>query len=112
MKINHRPRPIRVAGFTLVIMALLLIPARSHLAQTTEPQKPTPGEVQLLKERLLQLEQTVELLKAQITSMDDAHKKTDVATGEKVAASATISAAPPETAAKPQDDEKQGREHL
>ncbi|MCM3873110.1 MAG: porin [Pyrinomonadaceae bacterium] len=108
MKTNHRLRPVRVAGFTLVVMALLLIPARSHMAQTTEPQNLTPGEVQQLKQRLLQLEQTVEELKAQITSKDDSQKKLDVATGEKVGAPATIAATPTDAPAKPQDDEKKG----
>ena len=78
MKNNSRPRPKRVAGFILVVLALLLIPARSLVAQSQEPQKPTP-EAEQLKERLLQLEQTVQQLKAQITSMQDAQKKHEVA---------------------------------
>jgi hypothetical protein len=84
-------------------MAFLFIPASSSLAQSQEPQKPTPPtpEVQQLKERLLQLEQTVEQLKAQIASVEDSQKKADVPTAEKVSAPAAM----PADAAKPQDNE-------
>ena len=70
MKTNYRSKPASVAGITLLVMAFLLIPAHSLLAQAQEPQKPAPAtpEVQQLKERLMQLEQTVEQLKAQLQS--------------------------------------------
>lgn len=105
MKTNHRPRPVRVAAFTLMSMTLLLLPARALVAQSQEPQKPTP-EVQELKQRLQQLEQTVEQLKAQITSMDGSPKKPDV---KFVETGATLPPAPaPATPAGPQDDQKKG----
>jgi hypothetical protein len=87
--------------------ATLLLPARSLVAQTPEPQKPNP-EVQQLRERLLQLEQTVELLKTQITSLEAPQKK-DVATGERISASATaavpVTVTIPAAAPKPQGGE-------
>ena len=61
---NQRPKPVIVVGFNLIITTLLLLSPLSLPAQAQEPQKPTP-EVQQLKDRLLQLEQTVEELKAQ-----------------------------------------------
>ncbi len=53
-------------------------------AQSQEPQKPA-SEVEQLKDRLKQLEQTVEALKAQIIAIDS-QKKTDSALGERVGA--------------------------
>ena len=103
MKTDHRLTPVRLAELTLAVMALLLIPTRSLVAQSQEPQKPTP-EVQQLKERLLQLEKTVEELKAQINSVEDSQKKPGAATGEKVAAPAAVAA----TAAIPPPDDKKG----
>ena len=38
MKISHQPEPLRIAGFVLVVAALLLIPVRSPVAQSQEPQ--------------------------------------------------------------------------
>src|SRR5437762_3317176 len=101
MMTNYRSKPARVAGLTLIVMAFLLIPAHS-LAQPQQPQKPSPPtpEVQQLKDRLMQLEQTVEQLKAQIESVEDSKKKADVPTAEKVAASVTE--------AKPQTDDQKG----
>ena len=101
MEMNKQLSRTRVVGFLLVVTALLLIQARPPVAQSQEPQKPTP-EVQQLKERLQQLEQTVEQLKAQLSSVEDSQKKTDLASGEKVAAPAEM----PATTAKPQDDDK------
>ena len=103
MNTNHRPRPARVVGYTLMSFASLLLAAGSLAAQSQEPQKPAP-EAQQLKERLLQLEQTVEQLKAQINSMEESQKKPDAASGEKVAASASV----PATTAEPQSDPKKG----
>src|SRR5947207_507777 len=106
MKTNYRSKPASVAGITLLVMAFLLIPAHSLLAQAQEPQKPAPAtaEVQQLKERLMQLEQTVEQLKAQLESVEDSQKKPEIATGETVAVSATV----PATTAEPQGDAKKG----
>ena len=41
MKISHRPEPVTSAGLILAVMALILIPARSLVAQSAAPQKPT-----------------------------------------------------------------------
>jgi hypothetical protein len=66
-KSNWHKRP----GLALALVALVLVQGRSSLAQTKEPQaQAPPTEVQQLKERLLQLEQTVKDLKDQITSME------------------------------------------
>src|SRR5881392_1290160 len=88
MKDSHRLRPSKFAALVLIAIASLLIPSSPVVGQAQEPQKPA-SEVQQLKERLQQLEQTVEQLKAQIVSMAEAEKKTDTATGEKVASSVT-----------------------
>jgi hypothetical protein len=88
---NQRPKPVIVVGFNLIITTLLLLSPLSLPAQAQEPQKPTP-EVQQLKDRLLQLEQTVEELKAQINSMEVA-KKPGAATGELISAPATAATA-------------------
>src|SRR6266850_3938822 len=99
MMTNYRSKPARVAGLTLIAMAFLFFQASSSLAKYQEPQKPTPPtpEVQQLKERLLQLEQTVQQLKTQLASVEDSQKKAEVPTAEKVAM--------PAEAAKPQDNE-------
>jgi len=116
MKTSHRSRPSKLTAFTLIAIASLLIPSRPVVGQAQEPQKPA-SDVQQLKDRLQQLEQTVEQLKAQIVSMAEAEKKTDKATGEKVAAPVTKAsdtasvAAPavaPAGATKPADDDKKG----
>ena len=87
MKISHRPEPVTSAGLILAVMALILVPAHSLVAQSAGPQKPT-SEVQQLLDRLQQLEQTVEGLKAQLKAIEEAKKtSTGEATGEKVAAS-------------------------
>ncbi|HKE55132.1 MAG TPA: DcaP family trimeric outer membrane transporter [Pyrinomonadaceae bacterium] len=54
---------------TLTIVILVLVQGRAAVAQTPSPQ-PSPTEVQQLKERLQQLEQTVKDLKTQITAME------------------------------------------
>ena len=79
----------------LAIAALMpvLVVAPASLAQSQEPQKPTP-EVQQLKERLGQLEQTVEALKAQLKAVEDSQKTapTGTATGDRIAAPANSTA--------------------
>lgn len=71
------------------LMPLLLAPPAS-LAQSPEPQKPAP-EVQQLKERLGQLEQVVEDLKAQLKAVENSQKTagTGTATGDRIAAPAS-----------------------
>ena len=101
MKIDHQSKVGSVAGLTVAILVLLLIPSRSLIAQSQQPAQPAP-EVQQLKDRLIQLEQTVEQLKAQIEFLEDSQKKTDTATAEKIAAPATV--AP--TTTKPQEEDK------
>src|ERR1044072_9381613 len=56
-----------------VIAALLLFASTSALAQTQEPAKPT-SEVDQLKQRLQQLEQTVTELKGQIEAIETKKK--------------------------------------
>jgi hypothetical protein len=56
------------AGFALAVAALLLIPNSSAFSQTQEPTPAT--EVEQLKKRLQQLEQTVTELKGQIDSIE------------------------------------------
>src|SRR5215204_1606056 len=108
MKANDLLTKLRLALISLIGIVLLLVPARSSVAQSPDPQKPT-SEVQLLKERLLQLEQTVEQLKSQISTVEDTQKKTStvetgVATGERIAAA--MSSAP--AAPKAQDNGSRG----
>ena len=98
---------MRFAKFAGVIVALLLLVGlngRLVISQTQEPKK-QPTEVELLKERLQQLEQTVQELKSQINAVEASKKETPMtAVGENVSATADV--AP--TAAKPQDDAKKG----
>lgn len=77
-------RTTRLAGFSLLIIGFLLIWPPAQSAQTQEPQKPS-SEVQQLKERLQQLEQTVVELKTKLESIEAAKKTPDVAIGEKTA---------------------------
>ena len=77
----------------------------------TRAQQPQPEsvEVQQLKDRLKQLEQTVEELKTQLLAIESSRKDNQSATGEKAAA--VVSAAPVDAAAsvpKPKPDEPQG----
>jgi len=99
-------------------LALLLTASAAQpvRAQTQDAKEQTP-EVQQLKDRLRQLEQTVEELKGQINSVENAQKKSDaatgaatgVATGEAIAASSAPAADGGATPGKPpQDDNKNG----
>jgi DcaP outer membrane protein len=113
MSTRHRPQAARIASITVVLMTLLVTPGAALVAQSQEPQKATP-EVQQLKQRLLELEQTVEQLKAQIGTIEDSRKRSGAAIGERVAAPATTTtpsttpSTTPAAEAKPQDDEKKG----
>jgi hypothetical protein len=90
------------AGFALVVATLLLFPSSSAFSQTQESTPQTP-EVEQLKKRLQQLEQTVGELKGQIDAIE-AKKKSAPAIVE---ATYTEPAKPAETpstdTAKPQD---------
>jgi len=83
MKIDQPSKAASVAGFTLIVTVLLLIPARSLVAQSQAPQKPAPDVQQLKKSDCCTRKQTVEQLKAQIESVEDSQKKSDVVTFSK-----------------------------
>src|SRR5678816_1183512 len=90
-------------GFIFVVAALLLFTS-SALAQTQETAKPA-SEVDQLKQRLQQLEQTVTELKGQIDAIET--KKKDAAPAIVDAKYSETTAPPAETTpaepAKPQD---------
>ena len=98
MKMNSRSGWRGFAGFTLSLVALLLLQSSSMFAQTSEPAKQTT-EVDQLKQRLQQLEQTVMELKSQITAIEETKKKTPPPAI--VEATYSESPAPAETAAVP-----------
>src|SRR6476660_7873844 len=79
-----RSNKLLVLGTAALMLTLLAPPA--SLAQSQEPQKPTT-EVQQLKERLGQLEQTVEELKAALKAVEGSQKAagTATATGDRIA---------------------------
>src|SRR6476619_7297479 len=68
---------LKVFRFVLIIAALSAFGAHRLSAQTTEPQKDS-SEVQQLKERLKQLEETVQDLKGQITNIEATQKTASV----------------------------------
>jgi hypothetical protein len=74
MRTNSRSGWRTLADLTLALIALCLVQSGTALAQTQDPAKPTP-EVQQLKERLQQLEQTVLELKGQINAIEEAKKQ-------------------------------------
>ncbi len=85
------------------LIVIILSVSWLSMAQTPEPQKPAP-EVQQLKDRVTQLEQTVEELKAQLKAVANSQQKSDVATGEKAAETvkpATVASVPVATGAEP-----------
>jgi hypothetical protein len=111
MKLNHQSKVARLGLAGFLVMMLATTGLRSANAQSQEPQKPTP-EVQQLKDRVNQLEQTVEELKAELKSVIDGQKSaaatgerasapaTANVTAEKVAAPVTAATAPADTTAK------------
>src|SRR3954447_26291690 len=113
MRTQDQLRLARILTLSLVIVALFLMSAHAALAQSEETSKTNP-EVQQLKQRLLQLEQTVQQLKAQIDSAEETQKKTGTASGEKISAPASTSAATIKpastspTTGTPQDDTSKG----
>jgi DcaP outer membrane protein len=92
---------IRVARATLAAVVLLGSAQQSIHAQSPEAQPPQAPEVQQLKERVKQLEQTVEELKGQINAIGETRTPPDVAEGETVAAPATTIATAEKPATKP-----------
>src|SRR4051794_5182119 len=145
MKTTHRIRWPRVAGFTLMIFALMGVPLHPIVAQTQEGQKGTiqestkgtiqegkkgtidaakavdqgapqrqaaPAassemEIEQLKKRLNQLEQTAEQLKQQLATLEQTRVTSGAAVGEAV----SVPDAVPEIAAKTKADTKaQGKE--
>src|SRR6185503_16090078 len=69
MKMDRKSKRQRIPSLVLALVAVVSVHDLSILAQTKEPQA-QPTEVQQLKDRLQQLEQTVKDLKAPITSME------------------------------------------
>ena len=96
------------AGFALVLATLLFFPTSFAFSQTQEPATPTT-EVEQLKKRLQQLEQTVVELKGQIDSIETKKKTPAPAIVE---ATYSDPATPTETAStapsKPQDNNAKG----
>jgi DcaP outer membrane protein len=71
MRLSHWRESV---GFTVALAALLFFQSGSTFAQTPEATKPT-SEVEQLKQRLQQLEQTVVELKGQITAIEETKKQ-------------------------------------
>src|SRR5581483_8209718 len=91
------------AGFVLVLATVLLGSGRPAFSQTPEPTTPTP-EVEQLKKRLQQLEQTVGELKGQINAIEA--KKTSSTPIVEATYSEPAADAAPAAAAKQQDSNK------
>jgi hypothetical protein len=103
MTTTHLNRWKRIAWFSLVAVSLLGTSRHSILAQSAEPQKQTP-EVQQLKERLQQLEQTVKELKGQINAMEETQKSPAPRIVQAdYSPAAPAAPTPADTASKPQD---------
>jgi DcaP outer membrane protein len=105
---NNRLSWSAYAGFTLGLAVLLFFPSSATFSQTQEPTPQTP-EVEQLKKRLQQLEQTVGELKGQIEAIE-ANKKSS--TPAIVEATYNEPVTPAETAstepAKPQNNNGKG----
>lgn len=99
MRINRRSGWTRFAGFALALAVLFVGQSGSTLAQTQEGEKQN-SEVEQLKQRLQQLEQTVLELKGQINSIEETKKKSPIPAVVDATYSETAASAP---AAKPQD---------
>src|SRR4029079_2887252 len=97
----------KATGFIFVVAALLLFASSSALAQTPEPAKPT-SEVDQLKQRLQQLEQTVVELKGQIDAIETKKKSSGPAIVEATYSPepATPAESPSTEPVKPQDNAK------
>ena len=96
------------AGFALVLAVLLFSSSNSTFSQTQES-TPQPPEVEQLKKRLLQLEQTVGELKGQIEAIEAKKKSAAPVIVEATYSEPATPADPPSTnPAKPQDDNSKG----
>jgi DcaP outer membrane protein len=93
-----------IANLCLASIALCLFQGRAALAQTQEPTKPTP-EVQQLKDRLQQLEQTVLELKGQINAIEETKKQAPAPTIIEATYSGPAAAEPAAPPAKPQNSQ-------
>src|ERR1700716_3099494 len=106
MKTNGRSGWRGLGGFALSLVALLLLQSSYMFAQTPQTAKQTT-DVDQLKQRLQQLEQTVMELKGQLAAIEETKKTPPAAI---VQATYSESPAPAETAAvpnaKPPDDAK------
>ncbi len=110
MKIDHHWIRSLIRHSLITIVGVFYATVCTTAAQAQQQTPPTP-EVQELKDRLKQLEQTVEELKSQIGVIEESKKKADqTASGEKIGAPATATTEPSGTTApaKPQDDSKSG----
>ena len=87
MRTSYSLTTARLVLTGLFALAVTAIPFQAAVAQTADSQKPST-EVQQLKERVTQLEQTVDELKTLLKTAVESQKKPDAATGEKVAATA------------------------
>jgi hypothetical protein len=81
MKSNRQTKWIKGTGATFMIIALLAIASQSSAAQGQEVQKATPN-LQELREKLLQLEQTMRELKEQINAAEQSQKTSDAPINE------------------------------
>ena len=104
MKTISRSGWKRFADLSLAL-ALLFLFQNPALAQTQQATKPT-GEVDELKQRLQQLEQTVEDLKKQISAMEAQKDPAAKIVEASYPSTTTPASADTETAPKPQDDKK------
>ena len=93
---------------TLLAVTALAFALNCADATRAQAQGSAP-EVQQLKDRLKQLEQTVEQLKAQLLAIEAARNSPQTATGEKAAATvAAVPSSPDLTAPNPKPDEPKG----
>ncbi|HSE18667.1 MAG TPA: DcaP family trimeric outer membrane transporter [Pyrinomonadaceae bacterium] len=104
MRMNNPLNWRTYAGFVSLLAALMLFPGSAAFSQTTEPATQTP-EVEQLKKRLQQLEQTVVELKGQIDAIE-AKKNATPAIVEAKYSEPTTPAETPPAEAKPQDNGK------
>jgi hypothetical protein len=79
MNSNHRTKWIGVASVTLMLIALLVAGSLSAKAQSQDAQK-APPNLQELKDKLLQLEQTMRELKGQISEAEERQKSSNAQT--------------------------------
>src|SRR4029453_5860285 len=109
MTTEHRSGWKKFTGFKLALGALIIFKSSFILAQTPEATKPT-SEVEQLKQRLQQLEQTVVELKGQITAIEETKKQSPApaivqATYSDSAVAPATAATAPDAAPKPQGGE-------